>query len=79
MISDRAHIPEKVFEKIQQSVGLPGIVQYTQQKLETILAADSGRVTAFWPMCLIEKDRLGSNKFFTNQEDGWIEIIQAQI
>ena len=66
-------IPKKVFNTIQKYSGLNFISEYSIDNLKEIFNKYDGELKLLNNLREIEKLRKGDNKYFVNEDDGWIE------
>lgn len=66
-------IPVDVFNTIQEHAGLPSIQTYTADMISEIFSEYGGQIIDGCSLTLMEKERLGNNQYFHQNNDGWIE------
>ncbi len=71
IITDRAKIAKEVFGIISNLCGLSNIWRYNYSKVEKLFDMPT---KARYNMEQLEKMRTGSNRFFTTEHSGWIEV-----
>jgi O-methyltransferase involved in polyketide biosynthesis len=69
----RKYIPQQVFEIIHDDCELDGITKYTKEKLQTFFKECGGKLLNCYTMTDMELNRTGTNTYFKDRADGWIE------
>ncbi len=75
----RVSIPKDIISVIQEDCGLNSISSYTQEELGSFFRASGGDLLANYSMADMEMARTGTNKYFKNRSDGWIECAIGSI
>ncbi len=76
---DRKEIPKKIFSSITDISGIPGITRYGIKDLKELFEKTGGELIEVTNLQALEKERLGTNKYFSSPEDGWLEYSVWQI
>jgi len=79
IISQKRHIPEKVFDLIAKECDLKQIKRYDIKSINQVLEKVDGKIIEHFTMNQMEKIRLKKNLFFNSKKDGWIEICVCSI
>jgi O-methyltransferase involved in polyketide biosynthesis len=76
---DRQYIPLGEFDMIKRYCSLPLIQTYRKETLSEILGRHNGTIESHHTMCEMERARLGSQVYFREPGDWWIECLAIRI
>jgi hypothetical protein len=76
---ERRIYPRDIWRIINRECNQSGTVTYSPGAMEETLHNGGCRVVRHYPMHSIERTRTGSNQYFPDVHDGWIQIVSARL
>jgi O-methyltransferase involved in polyketide biosynthesis len=76
---NRTHIPKKIFKIIQEHAGMTEISCYADNELKGYFREKARDLIGCYSMTDMEFARTGTNTYFKEKKDGWIECIVGKI
>ena len=72
---EKRTIPEQVYYCLSEFSEGKKVYHHTPDEIDRIFNDHEGKFVERFNLTMMEKERLGTNKYFSRPEDGWIECV----